>query len=68
MDMVVSPHKAYAYLAGRNSYLYYFSLQTHKLEVYTKVTQGTIIAIAHHPHKNLLNVITDLGEVLFLIP
>jgi hypothetical protein len=68
IGMAVSPHKTYGYFLTQTNYLYCFSLKTHKLEAFTKISNHSVAAMAHHPKKNLISVITELGEILFLEP
>ena len=65
---VVSNHHKYAYSYGNNGYLYFFNLKNFKLESFSKVTENSIIEIAHHPHKNLIVYTTEVGELTFMTP
>lgn len=63
-----SNNKKYAYCFSNTGYIYFFNLYSYRMESFSKVSESSIISIKHHPKKNLIAFISELGELTFMTP
>jgi len=68
IDIGVSPKQQYCYLVSKQGYLYIYGLKNNKLEGFSKVTQSKPISMISHPNKNMITIVTDNSELLFIAP
>jgi WD40 repeat-containing protein SMU1 len=59
----VSPQGKWIYCVGEDSILYVFDVLGGQLEHILQLADREIIGICHHPHRNLMCSITDIGEL-----
>jgi len=59
----ISPQGKWAYCVGEDGVMYVFDVASGILELALPVTDREVIAVVHHPHRNMLLTITDDGQL-----
>ena len=67
-SVAISPNNTFSYFASRQGYLYCFNIKSNKMETFSKTTNSKLLCMVHHPMKNLIALLTDSSELLFLEP
>lgn len=53
----------FIYCVAEDGIMYAFDVKGGQLESVLTVSEGTVVSVSHHPHRNLIATISDHGKV-----